>query len=176
MKSLFIIFLTLLFSVSVVSAQSTDEVVLQKPTEGSTISNTYEIEWKIVDADIENPAYFIDVFNLACTQSGGNLGRITNSGATVENNIYTFSWDTKSGNLSNSLQSGGNYCMRVCGILADGGSVYSKCDKKSFVFSSEVTGTNKSPVITPAKEGFKVTLNEIFSYKVVASEMCIRDR
>ena len=68
MKSLFIIFLTLLFSVSVVSAQSTDEVVLQKPTEGSTISNTYEIEWKIVDADIENPAYFIDVFNLACTQ------------------------------------------------------------------------------------------------------------
>ena len=107
MKSLFIIFLTLLFSVSVVSAQSTDEVVLQKPTEGSTISNTYEIEWKIVDADIENPAYFIDVFNLACTQSGGNLGRITNSGATVENNIYTFSWDTKSGNLSNSLQSGG---------------------------------------------------------------------
>ena len=170
MKSLFIIFLTLLFSVSVVSAQSTDEVVLQKPTEGSTISNTYEIEWKIVDADIENPAYFIDVFNLACTQSGGNLGRITNSGATVENNIYTFSWDTKSGNLSNSLQSGGNYCMRVCGILADGGSVYSKCDKKSFVFSSEVTGTNKSPVITPAKEGFKVTLNEIFSYKVVASD------
>jgi hypothetical protein len=170
MKSLFIIFLTLLFSVSVVSAQSTDEVVLQKPTEGSTISNTYEIEWKIVDADIENPAYFIDVFNLACTQSGGNLGRITNSDATVENNIYTYSWDTKSGNLSNSLQSGGNYCMRVCGILADGGSVYSKCDKKSFVFSSEVTGTNKPPVITPAGEGFKVTLNEIFNYKVVASD------
>lgn len=170
MKTIFIILLTLLFSASVVSAQSTDEVVLQKPTEGSTISNTYEIEWKILDTDIENPAYFIDVFNLACTQSGGNLGRITNSGATVENNIYTFSWDTKSGNLSNSLQSGGNYCMRVCGILADGGSVYSKCDKKSFVFSSEVTGTNKSPVITPAKEGFKVTLNEIFSYKVVASD------
>jgi hypothetical protein len=60
--------------------------------------------------------------------------------------------------------------MRVCGILADGGSVYSKCDKKSFVFSSESTGTNNQPKITPAKEGFNVTINEIFSYKVEASD------
>lgn len=166
------IFIIVLLSLGggIVSAQSADEVILQKPTEGTTISDTYEIEWKIVDADIENPAYFIDVFNLACTQNGGNLGRITNSDADIENNIYTYSWDTNSGNLANSLQNGGNYCMRVCGILADGGSVYSKCDKKSFVFSSETSGTNNQPKITPAKEGFNVTINEIFSYKVEASD------
>lgn len=169
-KSILITIIVVLFSTQIVTAQSTDEVVLQKPSEGSTISNTYEIEWKIVDADIQDPAYFIDVFNLACSQNGGNLGRITNSGAEVENNIYTYSWDTSSGNLGNSLQNGGNYCMRVCGILADGGSVYSKCDKKSFTFSSETTGTNKPPQITPSKDGFNVTLNEIFSYKVQASD------
>lgn len=169
-KTLLLFILILTLGNGVVTAQSSDEVVLQKPSENSSISNTFNIEWKIVDADIENPAYFIDVFNLACTQNGGNLGRITNSGANVENNIYTYSWDTNSGNLANSLQNGGNYCMRVCGILADGGSVYSKCDKKSFVYSSENTGTNKPPKITSAKESFNITINEVFSYKVEASD------
>lgn len=169
-KSFLIILAFLSLSLSNVVAQSTDEVSLQKPAEGETVANTYNIEWRIVDTDIQDPAYFIDVFNLTCAQNGGNLGRITNSGAEIENSTYTYSWDTKSGNLANSLQNGGNYCMRVCGILADGGSVYSKCDKKSFVYSSESSSTNKPPTITDSKEGFNITINEIFNYQVEAED------
>ena len=167
---LFTIGVVALSQTVLVNAQTADTVQLSKPAEGDSISNTYSIVWKITDDEIDDPAYFIDVFNLACSQAGGNLGRITNSGAVKDGDNYTYSWDTKAGNLANSLQNGGNYCMRICGILADGGSVYSLCDKKSFVYTSQSSDTNKPPTITAVKEGFKITINEIFSHKVEASD------
>jgi hypothetical protein len=167
---LFTIGVVCLSQTVLVDAQTADTVQLSKPAEGDSISNTYSIVWKITDDEIDDPAYFIDVFNLACSQAGGNLGRITNSGAVKDGDNYTYSWDTKAGDLANSLQNGGNYCMRICGILADGGSVYSLCDKKSFIYTSQSSDTNKPPTITAVKEGFKITINEIFSHKVEASD------
>lgn len=171
-RAIIIIFLFCLLNPFTVFAvtQGPDEITLNKPTEGQTISDTFNLEWKMTDADIADPAYFIDVFNLSCNESGGNLGRVTNSGATRSGDIYSYSWNTKTGNFSGLLQDQGNYCMRVCGILANGGSVYSLCDKKSFIYSSNQTSTNKPPVIEGSKEGFVITLNEVFSYQVKATD------
>jgi len=172
-KIILIIFLiTLLFPLRLSAVtQGSDEVTLLKPTNGQNVSGSYSVEWKMTDPDVNDPAYFIDIFNLSCEQSGGNIGRLINSGASKNGDTYSYSWDTASGNLSGSLQNQGNYCMRVCGILAEGGSVYSLCDKQSFVFSSGgQSATNTPPVIESSKEGFSVTLNQVFSYKVVASD------
>lgn len=172
-KLILIIFvITFLFPLrSVAVTQGNDDVSLLKPFDGQSISGNYSVEWKITDSDVEDPAYFIDIFNMNCDQSGGNLGRLVNSGATKNGENYTYLWDTTSGNISSSLQNQGNYCMRVCAILAESSSVYSLCDKQSFVFSSGGTSTaNSSPVIEPVKEGFVVSLNQVFNYKVIATD------
>lgn len=172
-KLILIIFvITLLFPLrSVAVTQGNDEVSLLKPSNGQSVSGNYSVEWKITDLDVEDPAYFIDIFNMNCDQSGGNLGRLINSGATKSGENYTYLWDTTSGNISSSLQNQGNYCMRVCAILAEGGTVYSLCDKQSFVFGSGGTSTaNSSPVIESVKEGFVVSLNQVFNYKVIATD------
>ena len=150
--------------------QGSDEVSLLEPTEAETISGTYNVQWRIVDAEINEPAYFVDVFNLKCDQSGGNIGRLTNFGATKNGNLYTYSWNSEEGNISGSLQDQGNYCMRVCGILADGGTVYSLCDKKSFVYSSNQQTNNQPPSIEAEDDGFSISLNQVFNYKVVAND------
>lgn len=172
-KLILIIFvITLLFPLrSVAVTQGNDEVSLLKPSDGQSVSGNYSVEWKITDSDVVDPVYFIDVFNMSCDQSGGNLGRLINSGATKNGENYTYLWDTTSGNISSSLQNQGNYCMRVCAILAEGGSVYSLCDKQSFVFGSGGTSTtNSSPVIESVKEGFVLSLNQVFNYKVIATD------
>lgn len=169
---LLVFIITLLFPVRLNAVtQGSDEVTLVRPTSGQNVSGNFSVEWKITETDVTDPAYFIDIFNLSCDQSGGNIGRLINSGATRNGDMYSYSWDTTSGNIASSLQNQGNYCMRVCGILAEGGNVYSLCDKQSFVFSSGgQSQSNKPPVIEPSKEGFSVTLNQVFSYKVIASD------
>lgn len=150
--------------------QGTDEVTLNKPTEGSTIQDKYNLEWKIVDTEIDEPAYFVDVFNLSCNESGGNLGRVTSSGAQKSGANYTYQWDTKMSSFASVLRDKGNYCLRVCGILANGGSVYSLCDKKSFIYSSIQSGTNKAPVIQKNTDKLEISLNQIFSFQVKATD------
>lgn len=166
------IILTLLspFSVTAVT-QGTDEVTLSKPSQGAEVSGSYTVEWKIVDSEVSDPAYFIDIFNLSCEQSGGNIGRLMSSGASKDGDNYSYQWDTSSGEIVSSLQNQGNYCMRVCSILAEGGSVYSLCDKQSFVFGSGgQTQDNKPPVIADSKESFDTTLNQVFTHKVTAED------
>lgn len=150
--------------------EGTDEVSLRKPTAGSTVSGKYNLEWVISDTEIDEPAYFVDVFNLACSEAGGNLGRITDNGAQRDGNIYKYEWDTVAGEFSGVLRDQGNYCMRVCGILANGGSVYSLCDKQSFVYSLQQTGNNKPPVIQSDQKTFDISLNQVFSFKISATD------
>lgn len=167
-----LIFLFLVIPISPVVAvtQGTDEVTLNKPAEGSIIEDKYTIEWKITDSEIDDPAYFVDVFNLSCNESGGNLGRVTSSGAQKNGGNYTYQWDTAQTSFASILRDDGNYCLRVCGILANGGSVYSLCDKKSFVFSSQQSGSNKPPTIVKSTGPLEISLNQIFSFKVDASD------
>ncbi len=164
------LFLVIPISPVVAVTQGTDEVTLNKPAEGSIIQDKYTLEWKITDSEIDDPAYFVDVFNLSCNESGGNLGRVTSSGAQKNGGNYTYQWDTAQTTFASILRDDGNYCLRVCGILANGGSVYSLCDKKSFVFSSQQSGSNKPPSIVKSTEPLEISLNQIFSFKVDASD------
>lgn len=166
------VFLFMIFPARAVVAitQGTDEVTLNKPTEGATIEDKYTLEWKITDSEIDDPAYFLDVFNLSCNESGGNLGRVTSSGAQKDGGNYSYQWDTAESTFSSVLRDKGNYCLRVCGILANGGAVYSLCDKKSFVYSSQQSGSNKPPIIEKSTEQLEISLNQIFSFKVKASD------
>ena len=169
---LIIYLITLVFPVYKVEAvtQGSDEITIIKPTNSVVIRDTFDIEWRMVDADVDQPAYFLDVFNLSCGQAGGNIGRITNSGAIKNGNNYIYSWNTTTSSVGNSLQDQGNYCLRICGIFAEGGSVYSLCDKASFVFSKQQSGTNKVPQIESLKEGLTVALNQSFNYTVKAKD------
>lgn len=167
-----VVFFFLAFSFGSVSAvtQGTDEVTLNKPTEGATIQDKFRLEWTITDSEIDEPAYFVDVFNLSCNESGGNLGRVTSSGAQKSGSNYTYEWDTTESAFSSILRDNGNYCLRVCGILANGGSVYSLCDKKSFVYSAQQSGSNKPPAIVKSTQELEISLNQIFTFKVQASD------
>lgn len=162
---------TILFPFEVIAVtQGSDEVTLTKPSQSEAISGTYTVQWRIVDSEVSDPAYFIDIFNLSCEQSGGNIGRLLGSGASKNGNEYTYQWDTSTGEVASSLQNQGNYCMRVCSILADGGNVYSLCDKQSFVFASSggQSQGNTPPVISTDEDSFDTSLNQVFSYKVNA--------
>ncbi len=167
-----VILTTLLFPIQVFAVtQGSDEVTLIKPSQGESVSGTFNVEWKIVDSDVNDPAYFIDIFNLSCNQSGGNIGRLLSSGATKNGNSYNYQWDTSKGEVSSSLQNQGNYCMRVCSILADGANVYSLCDKQSFVFTSGgQTQGNKPPVIDSTEDSFDLDLNEVFNHTISAND------
>lgn len=151
-------------------SQGPDEVSILSPTSGQSIGGVFSVKWRIVDSDVTNPAYFIDIYNLSCDQSGGNLGRLLSSKAKRDGDTYSYDWNMSSGEVSGALQNQGNYCIRICGILADGDNIYSLCDKQSFIYNAEQTGSNKSPIIEPSKESIPVTLNEEFSYQVSAHD------
>lgn len=147
-----------------------DEVTLVKPVDDETVSGTYKIEWIMKDDEIDSPAFFIDVFNLSCSQNGGNIGRVTSSGEQKDGDNYSFEWDTSKGATGSALRDGSNYCMRVCGIMARGSGVYSLCDKNSFVFSKTQSGDNNNPEITDTKTTIDAGLNEDFTHKVTATD------
>lgn len=94
---------------------------------------------------------------------GSITSQTTLTSHTANDSVIT--WNTRSTSTNSNL-SDGEYCLRVCVSLVDGGTPYSACSSRAIILANN----NRAPNITSTPQGTTIFENGTWSYQVQAND------